>query len=653
MKFLAATALFAIHNIPLAQGRPLSEYCPDAFRSQASILPYDEYRSAQLPCTVEYCKHHGRADSFPAATCVDVGGGEWVTRPDFADESASGGLSTEEKYLCTVASIADESSVKKTYLAKTARKRDNGFIDYLLAKTRNELDTSKFVQLDDDHLLFWLKLDGNEVTAISEEFVSIQPLISALKVSPEIYTADDDSDVRLTLDGEASADAIKDSLESICPSCSVEDTSSKYGKELLVKGATNAANLASQIVSHTSIEASLLSLTADAKRNFTNENAAWIIQSGNGTKLAPEDSHTPFWDHNIKGQGITVGVADSGLDHQSCYFYDANYPVTFPSQGDPLISNKKVFEQLSHRKVVQYVGFASENEGEDNGHGTHVCGSVMGKSSQSSGSPDDGMAYEAKVAFYDIGVPNAQYLNVPGNVYTQMLPYAKRVGANLHSNSWGSPNNVYTSDAMQMDAYSFDNQDFLVLVAAGNDGDGPGGQQVPGSLGAPATGKNVLSVGATNIYDTPQNGGDDIAMFSSRGPAFDGRFKPDVMAPGRFIKSAKSLTSPSNDHCSTTYMQGTSMATPVVAGAAALIQQYFREGYYPLGAKKAEDSMVPMGALVKAVLVNGAQRLTTPMANFQNNDYPNNDQGHGIVELDANMLFSDNPIDAARGFFVR
>ena len=100
-------------------------------------MPYSEYRGAQLPCTVEYCKHHGKADSFPAATCAATGvSGEWVTRPTFIDESSSGGLSTEEKYLCTVASIADIAGTMRTYLARTDAKRSREFVQWIRDKTR-------------------------------------------------------------------------------------------------------------------------------------------------------------------------------------------------------------------------------------------------------------------------------------------------------------------------------------------------------------------------------------------------------------------------------------------------------------------------------------------------------------------------------------
>jgi hypothetical protein len=60
----------------------------------------------------------------------------------------------------------------------------------------------------------------------------------------------------------------------------------------------------------------------------------------------------------------------------------------------------------------------------------------------------------SQVAFYDIGEPKAQYLDVPGNLASDMFPYAKRVGGNIHTNSWGSDANVYSGGARQIDEVS-------------------------------------------------------------------------------------------------------------------------------------------------------------------------------------------------------
>ena len=297
--------------------------------------------------------------------------------------------------------------------------------------------------------------------------------------------------------------------------------------------------------------------------------------------------------------------------------------------------------------------FAGNDEGENGGHGTHVAGSVLGNGNNGL---HNGMAYDAKVAFYDIGQPKAQYLDVPGNLAADMFPYAKRVGSNIHTNSWGSNANVYSGGARQIDEYTFDNQDFLVLVAAGNSG-GDGSSQFPGSLGSPATSKNCLAVGATeneNLAGSQGFNDNDLAYFSSRGPAYDGRIKPDLVAPGYTIKSANSAEFPSDGHCSFVDMAGTSMATPVTAGAAALVQQYFEDGFYPKGKKTPSDGFKPMGALVKAVLINGAQRILPsagPNANFQGSGWPNMDQGHGVVELDATLNFHD--VFQQQGLYAR
>ena len=106
-----------------------------------------------------------------------------------------------------------------------------------------------------------------------------------------------------------------------------------------------------------------------------------------------------------------------------------------------------------------------------------------------------------------------------------------------------------------------------------------------------------------------------IADFSSRGPMEDKRIKPDIMAPGTGIMSAASdgsLSSP--NQCSSTdvvEMSGTSMATPIVAGAAGIVRQYFEEGRLMNGMRDAlaKRSFAPSAALVKALIIHSGTPL--------------------------------------------
>ena len=137
-----------------------------------------------------------------------------------------------------------------------------------------------------------------------------------------------------------------------------------------------------------------------------------------------------------------------------------------------------------------------------------------------------------------------------------------------------------------------------------------------GSAGAGGQGQGQGFVEATvsrlGAAPAPEGLHDNIADFSSFGPTLDGRVKPDIVAPGELIASASTY-----GYCEVRRVSGTSMSAPLVAGAAVLAQQYFVEGRYaqqPPGgngteAADPERGFRPSGALLKAVILNGAQEM--------------------------------------------
>lgn len=231
-----------------------------------------------------------------------------------------------------------------------------------------------------------------------------------------------------------------------------------------------------------------------------------------------------------------------------------------------------------------------------------------------------------------MGVPSASTLFDPGY----------NAGARIHSASWGTPDaNAYTPYDLQIDEYAYENPEFLFIAAAGNAGRGNSANTVA----SPATAKNGISVGASqntgdHIKDD-QRGPDYLIDFSSRGPTADGRAKPDVVAPGQFILSANAVSEVIGE-CDDTpndglrLKKGTSMATPIVSGTAALVRQYFVEGWHLTGKSQPSSGFSPMASLVKAVLLNGAQELAgieDDDGKITNSKAYDRNQGFGRVNL--------------------
>ncbi|NOQ48375.1 MAG: S8 family serine peptidase, partial [Methanococcoides sp.] len=237
-----------------------------------------------------------------------------------------------------------------------------------------------------------------------------------------------------------------------------------------------------------------------------------------------------------------------------------------------------------------------------------------------------GMAPEARLVFqalqYDGTNPKltSGRLHIPTNLYS-LFQQAYDAGAKVHSNSWGSNNSNqygnYTDSSQYVDSFMWDNPDLLIVFAAGNEGG------ITNKLTPPGTAKNALTVGASENYrpdkGTSSDNIDDIASFSSRGPTDDNRIKPDVVAPGTVISSTASSLVYSTDY---TYMSGTSMATPLTAGTAALVRQYYVDN----------ESISPTAALLKATLINGAADMGKSSIA----------QGWGRVDLESS-LFPSSP----------
>jgi subtilisin family serine protease len=353
----------------------------------------------------------------------------------------------------------------------------------------------------------------------------------------------------------------------------------------------------------------------------------------------------PAWsDLGLFGRGQIVAVADTGLDVGTI---------------GPEMSDDFEGRIISAYAPNALTARCTQSEWSDqDGHGTHVAGSILGSGVLSGSDPAAhqyadslaGVAPEASLVIQAV-FDHAGDDCFPVNLNDLFRP-AYESGARIHSDSWGSSSaGEYDRDARQTDEFAWNHPDMTLVVAAGNDGvdDDQDGVIDHDSIASPGTAKNVLTVGAGEGDRPPDLGhpanirwgdvtwGDNVhysadpirgdyisdnpggvAAFSSRGPTDDGRIKPDVVAPGTNIISARSHLAGAGDlwgsyNSDYVYSGGTSMAAPLVAGAAALVRQFFVE---------RQGMADPSAALVKATLINGAVDLTPGQYGFGQADGP-------------------------------
>ncbi|TAK60543.1 MAG: hypothetical protein EPO24_06605, partial [Bacteroidetes bacterium] len=246
-----------------------------------------------------------------------------------------------------------------------------------------------------------------------------------------------------------------------------------------------------------------------------------------------------FWStYDKHGENMDIGIIDTGID----YFHEALGGASFP--------NGKV--------VGGYDIFNEDNDPmDDNGHGTHVAGIAAGL-----GPPPTnlrGVAYKARLwAFKVLGSGGWGYFSqVVGGIEKALDPDdnpSTPTPIDVINLSLGGPPLPSSDDVMSQAVNNAMHGGIVCAVAAGNSG------PYYMSVGSPGCAKGALTVGA--LY-----GSDSVVTFSSRGPTYNGfSLKPDIVAPGVRILSAQMGGG---------YVRysGTSMATPHVAGAAAILRQ--------------------------------------------------------------------------------
>lgn len=373
----------------------------------------------------------------------------------------------------------------------------------------------------------------------------------------------------------------------------------------------------------------------------------WMLpQLHNASSVSPIQNDgttgTPIWDQDLIGTGQILGISDSGLDRNQCWFTQHNDgSATDTNQTNAQATTPPTpGTTFPTRKIIGYFVQPGASEYDDNAtcpgssstsfHGTHTSGTMAGDRNNVATPTDpmflstdeDGMAPNAQILFQDVGHDTTGCLSGTSGDLGLMFQQAHSVGARIHSNSWGSASGgAYGSSDQEVDEVLWELEDMIIFYSAGNNG--PGGN----SIGSPGNAKNVVTVGALGSGNSTTTAG-----FSSRGPTDDGRFKPDIQAPGSSVLSARGDDNDSTPSCPTAAsLSGTSMSTPTVAGGTALLRQYFTDGFYPSGARTAANERIPSGALMKAVLLNGTRNLA---------NMPSNADGWGRMFLDNNLFFN-------------
>ncbi|HEY9502926.1 MAG TPA: S8 family peptidase, partial [Pyrinomonadaceae bacterium] len=280
----------------------------------------------------------------------------------------------------------------------------------------------------------------------------------------------------------------------------------------------------------------------------------------------------------LDGTGIGIAVVDSGVDAEHKSFLDSS----------------------GVSRVLYSKDFTGEGRTDDPyGHGTHVASLAAGNGRISNG---DYIGIAPNANLINLRVLNSQGLGTTAGVLSALDWVASnRQTYNLRvvNLSLGMPAiDSYRDDPICRTVRSLVDSGVVVFAASGNNGKDEQGNKIYGRIHSPGNEPSAITVGATNTFGTDERSDDGVASFSSRGPTrsfytddegvnhYDNLIKPDVVAPGNKLIDAEAddnylvTQNPSLDagvsrieNRRMMFLSGSSMATPIAAGAATLMLQ--------------------------------------------------------------------------------
>jgi len=279
-------------------------------------------------------------------------------------------------------------------------------------------------------------------------------------------------------------------------------------------------------------------------------------------------SGNPAWDLGLNASGVVIGMADSGLDADHSCFRNATAVTQLGSEGENG-SDAEAPAGPYHRKLLllnETIDSGDTQGHSDYRHGTHVAGTlscfdIYDYRNGTLPSTGSSLAHGSSLIFQDI--VSSEGWVVPD---VDLLLYEAAInGAVIHSDSWGDNSAEYTTRSADFDAWGREFPWSLAFVAPGNNG---------GEILEPANARNVAAIGASIKNDQSQRWASN-----AHGPLQAETTGIFALATGTSIISAKADGVDNSYNDDLRPSSGTSMATPMAASNAAVIQQMVEQGW--------------------------------------------------------------------------